>query len=712
MKDNVLNIIKKKSISFDLLLNISNLDKNELNNTLNELLRENKIFINSMNKYEILKDNLLVGTLERTSKGISYINVNKQKIIIEPEDLHTALKYDTVVVDITHENKGTIVGIIERKNNKLVCEVRTYHNKLVLIPFNGNCELHLIADQELLQNFIVGDRVYTNLPDKINEDNIIIVDNVTKIAHSNERFSDEKAIAISKGFEVEFSKEELEEAENLPKFVRPQDKIDRLDLTDKVIYTIDSIHTKDIDDAISVEKLDNGNLLLGVHIADVGHYIKPGTALFNAAKRRKTSVYIGELVIPMLPSIISNGICSLNPGEERLARSTFIEYNHKGRIVNYSTFKSVIKSRKKMTYEDLNEYFNTNEIDPTYLPFLNEIQNMSNLATILSKIKLNNGYLEFESNDTEVQTNPYNNDEILGFINRAITFSNKIIEYFMIECNVVRAKDFNIKSVPIFYRVHDKPDGFKLESTFDLIKELGYGKQLVRIQNAYGPKEIQNILHHYKSSPLFSVVSNLLLRSMAKAVDSVENIGHFALGEEYYGHFTAPIRRFIDLMHQVIEDLFMGDGIGYSYVHEIRKELYEIAADYNYKERQADDAEVDFAKLRMAQYMENHKDEEFIGMILDIDKNKIFVKLDNNVRGILDLDSDFGDAFSVDTHKKELICNYSKQRIKLGTKLLLTVSKVDIPQKEVYFNVKDILKNNNYSQNNNVKKKVKTLKQN
>lgn len=709
MKYVVLNLIKKKSISFELLLSITQIEKSELKNILKELLSEKQIFVNSTSKYEFKKEEWFVGTLDKDSKGVSYVMINNEKIIISPEELHTALKYDTVVVEITYQKHGSIKGIIERKNNKLVCEVKEYNNKLILVPFNGNCELRLIADQELLEGLIIGDRVYTELDVKTNDDNCIIVNNITKIGHFNDRFSDEIAIAVSKGFNVEFSEEATKEAQSLPTYVRDEDKIGRVDLTNKVVYTIDSIHTKDIDDAISIERLENGNVLLGVHIADVGYYVKPGSALFKDATERKTSVYIGDLVIPMLPTILSNGICSLNPNVERLARTTFIEYNSRGKVVNYSTCRSVIKSRKKMTYEDLNNYFNENNIDSSYLPFINEINDMRSLAAILKQIKINHGYLSFKSNDTQVKTDPFNNDKTIGFENRTSTEADKLIEFFMIACNVVRAKDFNIKSIPILYRVHDVPDTLKLEDTFDLIKDLGYGKQLVSIQNAYGHKAIQGILSHYQSSPLFSVVSNLLLRSMARAKDSTENIGHFALCEEYYCHFTAPIRRFTDLILQTIEDLFSGEAIGYNYIDEIRAALSEIATDYNYKERQANDAEVDFAKLRMAQFMAIQAEQEFTGMILDIDKEKIFVALDNNVRGVLDMNLDFGRAFSVDTYRKELVCNHSKQRIKLGTKLLLKVSRVDIAQKEVYFSVSDILKEDKIHENKHVKTKVKKL---
>ena len=707
MKENILNLIKRKNTNFETLLHLSNITECELRNVLNELVLEKKIFLNSSSKYELIKEDYFVATLNRNSKGISYVDINNERIIIPPEELHTALKYDTVIIEITHEMHGSVKGIIERKNNKLVCEVKVHNNKLILVPFNGNCEVHVIASQDMLKDLIVGDRVYTVLENKINDENYVIVDNLTKISNCTDKFSDEISIAISKGFDIDFSEEAMIEAEALPKFVREEDKVGRVDLTDEVVYTIDSITTKDIDDAISVKRLDNGNILLGVHIADVGHYIKPGTALFNDAKKRKTSVYIGDYVLPMFPSIISNGICSLNPGVERLARSTFIEYNSCGKVVNYSTCNSVIKSKKKMTYEDLTNYFVENNLDESYLPFIMEIDLMRKLSLSLRKIKDDNGYLDFESNDTVVMTDPYNNDQILGFENRTIGESDKIIELFMIACNVVRARDFDSRGIPILYRVHDRPDGLKLDNTFELIKELGYGKQLVKLQNAYGIKAVQNILKYYKSSPMFSVISNLLLRSMAKAKDSVYNIGHYALGEEYYCHYTAPIRRFVDFMIQTTEDLFSGEGIGYCYTDEIKMALEEIAEDYNYKERQADDAERDFAKLRMAQYMATQMDTEFVGMILDIDKDKVYIKLENNVRGILDMYSDFGLAFSVDSYKKELLCNYSKQKIKLGSKLILKVSRVDIPQKEVYFSVVNLLKDNKVNENTNVKKKVR-----
>jgi len=235
----------------------------------------------------------------------------------------------------------------------------------------------------------------------------------------------------------------------------------------------------------------------------------------------------------------------------------------------------------------------------------------------------------------------------------------------------------------------------RLEDTIEQIKELGFGRQLVKIQNAYGPKVIQNILDYYKDSPIYSVVSNLLLRSMAKAKYSTENIGHFALALDSYCHFTSPIRRFPDLMIHTLIDWFNNSNDKYKNLEKLSAELEEIAEHSSYKERQADDAEKDYIKLKMAEYMLEHQDEEFEGMVLDIDKDKIFIKLDNNVKCLLDNTGDFALSFSVDSYKKIMLCKYSKQIVKLGTRVLIKVTKVDVPQKQVYVDIKDIIKENN-----------------
>ena len=694
MKEKVLNLIKQNSLTIEKLEKLTPLDKQTLESIIKELIDEKLIFLNTSKRYEIIKEEYIVGTLDKTSKNDYYIRVNNKKISIAPSDLHTALKNDLVVVEKKYDGCGTIKGILKRTNDKLVCEVKEWNNKLVLVPFNINCEINLITSQKQLKDFIIGDRVYTTLSNESSEENYIVVKNITKIGHFNDQNNDAIAIAISKDFDIDFSEEAIKEAEEIPQTVQSHEKKNRLDLTNENIFTIDSIHTKDMDDAISIKILDNGNYELGVHIADVAHYIKPGTALFNDALKRGTSVYLGEVVIPMIPSILSNGICSLNEGVERLTKSCLIEITPKGNVVKYRIEDSVIKSKKKMTYEELNEYFKENPIDESYFPFLTDLDHMRKLSNILTKLKHKNGHLDFESSDINIKKDIFNDDKILEFEHRDQQEAEKLIENFMVLTNEMVATDFYWRDLPFIYRTHDTPEELKIEDTIEQIKELGLGKQLIKIQNAYGPKAIQNILDHYKESPMYSVVSNLLLRSMAKARYTTENIGHFALSLDSYCHFTSPIRRFPDLMAHTLIDKYNNKDFKYKHLEKLSDELAEIASHSSYKERQADEAEKDYVKLKMAEYMNEHKEEEFTGIILDLDKDNVYIKLDNNVKCLLDSTGDFLLSFAVDTTKKNLLCKYSKQKIKLGTRILAKVTKVDIPQKKVYLDIKEIIKEN------------------
>ena len=692
MKENVLKLISKSSISLEKIQKILNIEEDELKSILKELTKEHHIFLNTSKKYELMSDDYLIGTLEKTSKGACYVLANDQKYYIQPSELHTALKNDLVVIESKYDNCGIIKGIIHRKNNKLVCEVKEWNKKLILVPFNGNCEIQLVATQDQLKDYIVGDRVYVTLDNESSEDNDIIVKETTKIGHYNDRFIDEISIAISKDFDIDFSDEAMKEAEAIPQTVQPHEKEDRLDLTEETIFTIDSVHTKDMDDAISIKKLPNGNYQLGVHIADVSHYIKPNSQLFKEAMKRGTSVYLGDAVIPMIPSILSNGICSLNEGVERLTKSCIMEITPKGKVIKYDIQDSVIKSKKKMTYEEINEIFKGNSFDESYIPFLKDLQTMQELSNILTRVKKRNGFIDFESGDINIIKDLYDNERILNFENRQSEEAEKLIENFMILANQVVASDFYWRELPFIYRTHDTPEEMHLEDTLEQIKELGLGKQLIKLHNAYGPKAIQNILDDYKETPLYSVVSNLLLRSMAKAKYTTENIGHFALAIDSYCHFTSPIRRFPDLMVHTLINKFNNSKSRHQNLKKLEEELAEIAAHSSYKERQADDAEKDYLKLKMAKYMKEHQDETFEGMILDVDKDKVFIKLDNNVKCLLDPAGEFATAFDIDDYKKTLLCKYSKQKVKLGTRVSTKVTYVDIPQKQVYLDVKEIIK--------------------
>lgn len=696
METDIINILRRQDTDLKTIIKLLEerieIENNELViDAISNLIKEQKIFLNGRNKYSLVTNEHIIAPLQSCSKELKYVKFNRDKIIIYPENTHTALINDLVVVEPTTCNTGKVVGIINRKNNKLVCEVKIKNNQLKLVPFNGNKEISIIADKELLKDLIEGDRVYIELDNKIDFDNEILVKNIVKLGHFNDKLNDEIAIAISKDFDIDFSDETIEEVKKIPMEVSIEETKDRLDLRDENIFTIDSISTKDMDDAISIKKLYNGNYLLSVHIADVSHYLPIGSPIFKEASNRGTSVYLGEKVIPMIPSELSNGICSLNEDVDRLTKSVIMEINLKGKVVKSKLVNSVIHSKKKMTYEDLNTLFDGGEVDASYYPFLNDLKLLVELSDILSKNKKNRGHLIFESSDIKVNFD--DEDKPIDFEHRKIGIAQKIIEDCMVVANETVADYFYWRELPFVYRVHNNPDELKLEDTMELISNLGY--KLVRLQNAYGQKAIQNILNDYKDKPEYTIISNLLLRNMSKAKYSTHNIGHYALASDTYCHFTSPIRRFPDLMVHTLINIFINND--YEYNHkEVKKfinNLDEMCEHSSYKERQSDKAERDYIKLKMAEYMSNHINEEFEGIILDIDKENVYIKLNNNIKGILDLESSFMDAFDVDTYKRQLKSKYSKQEVHLGTKIIVTVTKVDIPQKEVYFDIKEIIKN-------------------
>ena len=697
----IFNIIKLYNPTIIELYNITkeyDFKKYEISNTINKLIEKEKIFINSKERYTAINSNHIIGTIERNSNNKSFIRDSKNNIIIIPNEyLNTALKYDRVIVERIYENKGKVIKILNRKNNKLVCEVKEHNNKLILVPFNGNVEINIIVeDKNLLNNLIIGDRVYILLDDNIEENNNVYATNIYKIGHFNDRMNDAIAIAISKDFDIDFPKDAIAESELIPESVGDEDRKNRLDLTNNNIFTIDSIRTKDMDDAVSIKKLPNGNYLLGVHIADVAHYIKPKTKLFNCAYERGTSLYLDDIVIPMLPSKISNGICSLNEGVDRLTNTIIMEVNNKGDVIKYKIISAVINSKKKMTYEELNELFAGKEIDKSYIPFLQDIDLLRKLSNILTRKKINQGNLVFKSNDIKINKDALKKDKIIGFDDSENGEAQKIIENIMVLANEVVALDFSQKRLPFIYRVHENPNDLKIDNTMDIISNIE--NKIIDIHNIYGQKGLQKLLDKFKDTQDYQIVSNLLLRSMAKAKYSTENIGHFALASNNYCHFTSPIRRFPDLAIHTLLNIYKNPNV---IPKDIDETLSDIALHSSYKERQANDAEKDYLKLKMAEFMQDHINEEFNGMILDIDKDKVFIRLDNNIKGILDTSGDFNKSFTIDTSKKQLKSSYSKQVINLGTKVRVKVTKVNIPQKEIYFDIKEIIKKKN---NNNTKK--------
>ena len=478
-----------------------------------------------------------------------------------------------------------------------------------------------------------------------------------------------------------FPEEVIEELDSIPEEVREQDKKGRKDLTDVTIFTIDGDDTKDIDDAISVEKLKNGNYKLGVHIADVSYYVKEGSPLDKEAMDRGTSVYLVDRVIPMLPHKLSNGICSLNPGVERLAISCVMEIDNNGKTVDYEIFPSIIKSRLQMTYKKVNQVIEKNEIPEGYEPFVNDLKLMDELSQIIRKAKINRGYIDFDVDEAKiiVDENCHPTDIVLRNRGRG----ENLIEDFMIQANECVATHIFYMDLPFIYRVHEYPKEEKIRDFISFVQNLGY---TVKFNTKdISPKAIQNLINQLKDKKEFKVLSSLLLRNMQKAIYLPQNLGHYGLASKCYTHFTSPIRRYPDTtVHRLLRTYLFNDDMSNQTINKWQEKLVYIAENSSFKERESVECEREVEDMKMAEYMEDHIGEEYKGIISGVTNFGMFIQLDNLVEGLIHV-NDMKDYFSFDEVTQSLIGERTKEKFTLGDEVLIKVKAASKEAKTIDF---------------------------
>jgi ribonuclease R len=507
------------------------------------------------------------------------------------------------------------------------------------------------------------------------------------IGHINDPDIEIKKIVVQNGFALDFLPSTLKESSKMPRTVSAEEIRNRLleggqDLREEMIFTIDGQDTKDFDDAISLQKLANGNYLLGVHIADVSYYVKEGSNLYNEAMERGTSVYLGDSVIPMLPRNLSNGICSLNPNATRLTKSVNILLDKDGDILSYEIFKSVINSKKRMTYENVNACLKGDVLDD-YKPYMDTLLLMNELTNILEKKKINRGYVNFDVDKEKIKFDKDGNVRAIVLENRGQ--AEKLIENFMLCANeaVARvASDTFIKYIglPSIYRIHDIPS-FKLNLIIDKLRNNGIKIKRCKHDNL---KALSKIMDELKGTKDYNIISELLLLAMNRACYATENIGHFGLALDYYTHFTSPIRRFPDLQTHILLDKYIPENIMDIDTVSENARLKDICKHSSYKERKADNAEREVLKLKMAELMSNHIGETFEATVWGISEKFINFKLDNHVRGSLALFK-LNNAYVFDKNKAYLIAKDGLSSLKLGAKINVLVRSVDSHNKSINF---------------------------
>lgn len=587
--------------------------------------------------------------------GVFYFDNIKYKIHLD--DINGALKNDLCLFVIDKESKkAKVKKIIKRFNDLVVCEL--IDNKLKIYGDNK----HVDIPSNECSRLVEGSRVLIKLKNDGLNGNIVEI-----IGHKDDPGIDLTQIALSKCFSLDFSEEYLKELEKLPNHVKEDEIKGRLDLRDKLIYTIDCDNTKDMDDAISVEKKENGNYVLGVHIADVSHYVKLGSEIFKEAFKRGNSLYMLNTVIPMIHKFLSNGICSLNPSVDRLTKSCFMEIDKDGNIVDYKIVKSVIRSKKKMKYSEVNKLLEENKMVAGYEPFIDNLKLANELNNILNKARIERGYVKFMSNDLIVELDK--NNKPLEFKMQEQKTAETMIENCMLMANQTVA--INYSWLPFIYRIHEMPDKNTVINILQFLKKLGYNIPLIK--NVDNQKALQGILRDLSSDKDFKIISNFILRGMKKAKYSTENTGHFALAYEHYTHFTSPIRRLSDLMIHILIDLYEKNNYMINEeIENLEQLLIDVCIQASFKERKAIEAENEANAMKMAEYMEGHINEYFNGKIINIDSSGVTVEV-NNIIGHVNFSDIKKDSYKFNKENFTLFGKKTKQTLKIGDNVRIKV---------------------------------------
>ena len=659
MESKILEILSGKNKSLTImeindLLGLHTIEEyQELEKTLNILCMEAQIYYSEKKKrYTLFSNtNYMKGKLIVNPKGYGFVILDdndREDIFINSRNMLDAKSNDIVLVEYInkHNKEGKVTKVIKRDESNLV-GLFDSENGIDYVILDKKEYGKYIIPKGFSKGAVPGHKVLVRrlFNGAFNEAEVIKI-----IGHKNDVGIDILSYVYEYGFDPTYSDDVMAEVEKIPSEVSEEEMLSRTDLRDKMIFTIDGKDTKDIDDAISIEKIDNDKYILGVHIADVSHYVKKGSYLDDDAYERGTSVYLVDRVVPMLPHKLSNGICSLNPNVDRLAMSCVMEINGKGYVSNYQIFKSVIRSKKQMNYDDVNYILEDNVIPSGYEEYVDTLRTMNELSNILRKKMVRHGYIEFNIKEPKIIVDDSCHPVDIKICEQRT--GEKFIENFMIVANETVAGFIEDKNLPGIYRVHDKPNKEKLIEYLKFLSIKGYN--IKADVNRFSPKDYQNIINKFKNDPARDILGTLAIQTMSKAKYSDINIGHYGIASKRYSHFTSPIRRYPDLtLHRLLKD-YLGTPNS-KVIDSWRKSLPGISIQTSKKELDSVDCERDVEKMKKAEYMMDHIGEVYTGVISGIMDFGFFVMLDNTVEGLVRLDSLKGDYYSYNKNRYMII---------------------------------------------------------
>ena len=698
MRESIINVLKNSDRALDIYelqdrVGVNSVEETkEFTEELRKLEDEVVVYHSNKDKYMMLENShLRKGVMRANKKGFGFVEVEglDDDIYVSQDNMNGAIHDDVVLVEITSKMnidriEGRVLKIIERKIQKYIGLMK-FDSKGMghVILDDSKIKLNIQVPKEKSLNAVDGHKVVVEVDKMMNHNGRCEGHVCEIIGHVNDPGVDILSIIYKYNINVDFPDEVKSQVASMPMEVYESDLKGRRDLRDQVIFTIDGDDTKDIDDAISIEKLSNGHYRLGVHIADVSYYVKEGSSLDTEAMDRGTSVYLVDRVIPMLPHELSNGICSLNPNVDRLAMSCVMEFNNEGKQLDYEIFPSVIRSRIQMTYKKVNSILEKNIIPEGYEDFADDLRTMEELAEILRKAKVKRGYIDFGVEEAKilVDENCVPTDVVL----REIGMGENLIEDFMIAANECVATNIYFMNLPFIYRVHEYPKEEKIRSFLGFVSSLGY--QVNGNIKDVKPTTMQAILKQLQDKPEYKILSSLLLRSMQKAVYKPENLGHYGLASKCYTHFTSPIRRYPDTtVHRLLRTYLVEGKVDMQTIKKWEEKLVYIAEHSSERERASIDCEREVDDMKMAEYMEKHIGEEYEGMISSITSFGMFVELDNLIEGLVPL-RDMKDFFHFDEERMTLTGEKSHVKYSIGERVVIKVVRASKEEKAIDFEV-------------------------
>lgn len=679
-----------------ILLQVPKEQRSELKAVMDALEAEGKVHVSQKGKYLKGAGRTLRGVYQAHPRGFGFVTIEGETddIFIPEKETNGALHGDTVEILLTaspegKRKEGKIVKIAERGTAKIVGLYQVAKGKHYgfVIPDNQRFLQDIFVPEERAKGAVDGHKVVVELT-SYGSDNAKPEGKIVEIlGHVNDPGVDIMSIVKSYDLPVEFPEKVMNQAERVPEEVSDADMAGRKDLREWVMVTIDGEDAKDLDDAVSLTRTEDGkNWILGVHIADVANYVQERSALDREALHRGTSVYLADRVIPMLPHRLSNGICSLNAGVDRLAMSCIMTVDAKGDVIDHEICESVIRVNERMSYTSVKKILEDHDEEETtrYIDLVPMFEEMEQLAGILRNRRHQRGSIDFDFPESKIMLDEEGHPMEIRSYDRNV--ATKIIEDFMLLANETVAEEYYWREIPFVYRVHETPDEDKIKKLAILINNFGYS---LHISDEVRPGQIQKLLAKIQGTPQETMISRLALRSMKQARYTPENDGHFGLAARYYTHFTSPIRRYPDLqIHRIIKDDLRG-RMNEKKMEHYQTILPEVTRQASETERRAEEAERETIRLKKAEYMEAHIGEVFEGVVSGITNWGIYVELSNTIEGLVHVANMHDDHYDYYEDRYEMVGEHTGKTYKLGETVYVRVIDADCLTRTIDFEMAD-----------------------